>query len=131
MDSLILGKLKISKYKKVLVLNAPQEFTHVLKNFDGIVDTQLGGCYGYAQMFITSQAEMAQWGQALANAIEGDGYLWICYPKGTSKKYKKSDCSRDTLRESIKQYGFEGVSLISLDEDWSAMRFRGMEYIGK
>jgi hypothetical protein len=69
--------------------------------------------------------------QLLISAIDGDGYLWVCYPKGTSKKYKKPDCNGDTLRESLVQYGFEGVSLISIDSDWSAMRFRNLIFVGK
>ena len=76
-------------------------------------------------------SEMVDKGQTLADSVEGDGMLWVCYPKGTSKKRRDPDCNRDTLRDSIKQYGFEGVAMISLDDDWSAMRLRRTEYIGK
>ncbi|MCL1918279.1 MAG: hypothetical protein FWG14_08180 [Peptococcaceae bacterium] len=131
MEPKVLDKLKIAKHKRVLVLNAPHEFVSVLENFDGTPDSQLNGHYSYIQIFITSQSEMIDNGKDLADAIEGDGYLWVCYPKGTSKKYKNVDCNRDTLREAIKQHGFEGVSMISLDDAWSAMRFRNSDYIGK
>jgi capsular polysaccharide biosynthesis protein len=29
--------------------------------------------------------------------IEDDGLLWLCYPKKTSKTYKGSDCSRESV----------------------------------
>lgn len=131
MSNSILEKLKITKHEKRTIINSPQEFNDILKEFTGEFDTQIKGKYGYIQIFINSQADIMQNGQLLINAIDGDGYLWVCYPKGTSKKYKKPDCNRDTLRESLVQYGFEGVSLISIDSDWSAMRFRNLIFVGK
>ena len=131
MDISILKKLKIDKHTNVAVINAPEEFTGILKDYKGSVTGKIKGKYSYVQVFITSQSEFVKSGKLLSNAIEGDGLLWVCYPKGTSKKYKKVDCNRDTLREAIIPYGFEGVSIISLDEDWSALRFRNSEFVGK
>ena len=131
MDTNVLKKLKIDKFDKVVVLNAPEAFTELLKNFKGSVNKKIIGQYSYIQVFITSQSEFVQLGESLTNAIDGDGYLWVCYPKGTSKNYKKVDCNRDTIREAIISYGFEGVFMISLDDDWSAMRFRNSKYVGK
>ena len=33
--------------------------------------------------------------------------------------------------EAIISHGFEGVAMISLDDDWSAMRFRNSKFVGK
>jgi hypothetical protein len=131
MDISILRKLKIENNNNAVILNAPDEFAKILKNFKGSVTNKIKGKYSYIQVFITSQAEFVKLGELLSNSIDGDGLLWICYPKGTSKKYSKIDCNRDTLREAIISYGFEGVSMISLDDDWSAMRFRNSIFIGK
>lgn len=131
MSNSILEKLKIAKHEKRAIINSPVEFNDILKGFAGEFDTEIKGRYDYIQIFITSQGDLMENGQLLVNSIIGDGYLWICYPKGTSKKYKKSDCNRDALREAIKQYGFEGVSLISIDSHWSAMRFRNSKFVGK
>jgi hypothetical protein len=49
--------------------------------------------------------------------------VWVAYPKGTSKKYK-SDYNRDTGHALMEKHGLDGVSLVSLDDDWSAMRFK-------
>jgi hypothetical protein len=40
--------------------------------------------------------------------------------------YKKGDKAfhRDTLNAEMKKHGFEGVSLIAVDDTWSAMRFK-------
>lgn len=61
-------------------------------------------------------------------ALDGDGHLWLCYPKGTSKKYK-SDINRTKTWEVFAPFEFEPVSQISVDEDWSAMRFRHVDSI--
>lgn len=51
------------------------------------------------------------------------GLLWLCYPKGTAKI--KTDLNRDVLRETVAaRHGLEGVSLVAIDDTWSAMRFR-------
>lgn len=50
------------------------------------------------------------------------------YPKGTSKKYK-SEINRDNGWEILAKSGFESVRQIAIDEDWSAMRFRKVEFI--
>ena len=131
MDISILKKLKIDNHSNAAILNAPDEFNKVLKEFKGNVTNRIKGKYSYIQIFVTSQAEFVKLGELLSNAIEGDGLLWVCYPKGTSKKYPKVDCNRDTLREAIISHGFEGVSMISLDDDWSAMRFRNSKFVGK
>lgn len=117
MDETVLDKLKIKKYNTAAVLNPPEEFLKILSSYDGMVEKDINGQYSYVQIFIYSQKEITDIGQHLTSAIQGDGFLWICYPKGTSKKYKKCDCNRDTLREALLPYGFEGVSLISLDDD--------------
>jgi hypothetical protein len=50
------------------------------------------------------------------------------YPKGSSKRYR-CDFNRDTGWAALGDVGFEGVRLISIDDDWSAMRFRRLEYV--
>jgi hypothetical protein len=58
----------------------------------------------------------------------GDVILWFAYPKGTSKKYK-CDFNRDTGWAALGAAGFEPVRMVAIDDDWSALRFRRVEYI--
>jgi hypothetical protein len=57
-----------------------------------------------------------------------DGILWFCYPKKSSKKYK-SELSRDFGWKVLNDSGLDGIRLVSIDEDWSAFRFRNKKYI--
>jgi hypothetical protein len=54
--------------------------------------------------------------------------VWFAYPKRTSKKHK-SEVNRDTGWQSLGNLGFEGVRSVAIDEDWSAARFRRVEFV--
>jgi hypothetical protein len=64
----------------------------------------------------------------LAGKAEGDALLWFAYPKGTSKNYQ-CDFNRDTGWSVIRDAGFDTVRQVAIDDDWSALRFRRVEYI--
>ena len=72
--------------------------------------------------FAASQKELEIHTRDLATHIQPGGLIWIAYNKGSSKI--KTDINRDTLRAYAQTCGLLGVTLISLDDDWSAMRFR-------
>jgi len=54
--------------------------------------------------------------------------LWFAYPKGSSKRYK-CEFNRDNGWAVLGSLGFEGVRMVAIDEDWSALRFRRVEYV--
>lgn len=70
------------------------------------------------------QCRLAQ----LANNLASDGILWICYPKGSSKRYR-CEFNRDTGWTVRDQLGFEPVRQVAIDDDWNALRFRRVQHI--
>ncbi|MBV9159321.1 MAG: hypothetical protein JO019_01855 [Candidatus Kaiserbacteria bacterium] len=48
--------------------------------------------------------------------------LWVAYPKGSSNI--ETDLNRDVLRREMEKHGLKSVSLVAVDEAWSAMRFK-------
>jgi hypothetical protein len=60
--------------------------------------------------------------------LTADGILWFCYPKKTSKKFS-SDLERDRGWKALNDAGFFGIRMVSIDDDWSAMRFRNIRFI--
>lgn len=52
----------------------------------------------------------------------------MCYPKGTSKRYK-CDFNRDTGWAIMGKFDMEPVRMVAIDEDWSALRFKKVDYI--
>lgn len=57
-----------------------------------------------------------------------DAVLWFAYPKKISKHYQ-SDISRDHGWQALAKLGFEGDRQVAIDEDWSALRFRHVDFI--
>jgi hypothetical protein len=66
----------------------------------------------------------------LASKLAGDAVLWMCYPKKSSKNYH-CDFNRDSGWEILGDYELEGVRIVAIDADWSALRFRKVAYIKK
>jgi hypothetical protein len=114
------------------VVNAPESFEQETKSllpFTTIInDPELVDACGFIMAFVTQQSEIDALAPLLSKKLEGDGVFWFCYPKGTSKKYK-CDFNRDTGWDTLAKEGFEGVRMVAIDEDWSAMRFRKAQYI--
>jgi hypothetical protein len=52
----------------------------------------------------------------------------MVYPKGTSRKFS-SDITRDHGWDPVLETGMRAVSQVSVDDDWSALRFRNGRYI--
>jgi hypothetical protein len=78
--------------------------------------------------FAWQQTELDRLSKLLAAHSEGDVLLWFACPKGTSKRYT-CDFNRDTGWQVIRNAGFDSVRQVAIDEDWSALRFRRVEYI--
>lgn len=73
-------------------------------------------------MFALNQAQLEQLlPQALARLGE-KGSLWIAYLKQTASK--ATDINRDSINAYAKENGVTGVAIISIDNDWSALRLK-------
>lgn len=116
----------------VLVINAPKSYDDIKAAFEGEVHQQAElEKYDFVQVFGISNQELQSHAKNAVSYVSEDGLLWLCYPKKSSKTYKGSDCSRDTVTGMLSEEGFEPVRQIAIDEDWSALRFRKPEKIKK
>ena len=80
-------------------------------------------------VFVTNSKEYVGFLETGLKNIESDSVLWFAYPKGTSKI--KTDINRDTIRVTGEEFGITTVTAISIDETWSALRFRPISKVGK
>lgn len=114
----------------VLMLNAPQAYQEVISSLQGDVHTEpVQAPYDFVQAFGTSNEELRRLAEIAAGSVADNGLLWLCYPKKTSKTYKNSDCSRESVTGILADEGYEPVRQIAIDEDWSALRYRKAELI--
>jgi hypothetical protein len=119
----ILKKLKLSNQNPVLILNAPEEFKSVMSDISSEIHTGIQGEYDFIIFFAKNMTDLTVLAKQAIDALKKNGYLWVCYPKGTSKKYK-ADINRDIIFEFFGQYNFQGVMLVAIDNDWSAFRVK-------
>lgn len=125
-------KLNFKDQKQILILGSPESFQAEMSNMEPYSDilTELVPLnqLGFALVFVTQKVEIDQTISVLANQMPGDAVLWFAYPKGSSKRYS-CDFNRDTGWENVGKAGFERVRMVAIDQDWSALRFRRVEFI--
>ena len=74
------------------------------------------------QTFVSNRAELEAQLPRLKELMAPKGMIWITYHKGTSKV--KTDINRDTINAYAQSIGLTGVAMISIDDDWSALRLK-------
>ena len=130
----LVKKLNYKESLEVCVLNAPEAFFPFLHDIAQIttLTTSLSPESRVPLMlgFVLSKAELSQMVKTVMKSIDTDTILWFAYPKKASRHYR-SDINRDTGWEPLGSLGYEPVRQISLDEDWSALRFRHVSKIKK
>ncbi len=72
-------------------------------------------------VFATNAAELADHANAAIDAASKDALAWIAYPKAGKLG---TDLNRDKLWEALNGKGIRPVRQISIDDTWSALRFR-------
>jgi hypothetical protein len=126
----LIKKLRLLPGQQAQVLNAPPGYIESLEELpEGIVLVEApeeGSC-DFVHLFVKDRAEFAAFGLVATRAIKYDGVLWISYPKGSSKV--KTDLNRDSMWELLADIGWRPVTQISIDDTWSAMRFRPAERV--
>lgn len=128
MNDDLIRKLRLTREMKAVVINAPSSYD-VMEELGMPAqasvktdDVTVVGEYDFVLLFVTSLAELEQVAPAAIKAAATDALLWISYPKGTSKI--KTDINRDTGWAVMIKLGVEGVAMVSMNDTWSAMRYR-------
>ena len=125
-------KLNFKQQNEIFILNHPSEF-----------DTEMNAMRGYTTIrtnindsqeiefvitFVKAKADIEIITPDIHKKLKGDGIVWFAYPKGTSKKYK-AEINRDNGWDLLGKSGLEVVSAVAIDDDWTALRFRRIEFI--
>ena len=127
----IFQKLNLKAQTEIVVLNAPDTFEAELRALENVqIHRKTGDLkqIDFALAFVTKQNQVDKVARVFAKKAQGDAVLWFAYPKGTSKKYK-CEFNRDNGWSEMGKQGFEPVRQVSIDVDWSALRFRRVDFI--
>lgn len=122
-EKTIAQKMFVKEGMRLLFVNTPKGYQadfHLPKG--GKVVKASAAPVEFIQVFVANEKELKAQLPKLKKLLAPNGRLWVSYLKGTAKT--KTDINRDTVHAYGKTVGLDGVSLISLDDDWSAMRFK-------
>jgi hypothetical protein len=127
----IFNKLNLKEQTEIVLFNVPASFEPELAQLQSIKiirNPKKPAPVQFALAFAQQQSELDRLSKLLAAHASGDAVLWFAYPKGTSKRLT-CEFNRDTGWQVIRDAGFDTVRQVAIDEDWSALRFRRLEYI--
>ena len=124
-------KLRLAPNHRVAILNAPPEYIALLSPGPAIrSDLQPSQTYDVVQLFVKNVEELRKFGAGAIHAVKPDGLLWITYPKGgetrgtTDLPATPWWTQRDVLGEVTSVTGYKPVALVSIDDNWTALRFK-------
>ncbi len=124
-------KLNLRDQASIVVLDAPPSMDAALASLSGVTvhrELPQGATASFAIAFAVTQRQLDDVSANLASACIGDAVLWIAYPKKSSRKFR-CEFDRDSGWRVLSDAGFEGVRMVAIDEDWSALRFRRVQFV--
>lgn len=123
-DKSIAQKLFIKPGNKYLLVNPPPGYIAQMGQLpEGTILLSDSSCLvEVIQVFVTNRLELEAQLSRLKDLLAPKGMIWVTYHKGTSKV--KTDINRDTINAYAGNLGMQGVAMISIDEDWSALRLK-------
>jgi hypothetical protein len=123
-------KLGMNPGMRALIIAPPPGYLKLLAPLsDGLtVSSRATGNYPFVQVFATRLSEISRFARRLSKHAAQNALVWISYPKRTSKV--KGTLSRDVIREAMRAAGWRAVSIVAIDEVWSALRFRPAGQVG-
>lgn len=121
----ILRKLRYREGLKSRFINVPQYIQNELEKLDLESSEDESTKYQFTVLFAKNKADVDRLAKSTIDNTEFDSIFWISYPKGGASI--KTDINRNKLWELMKPYGYRPVSQVSIDNEWSAMRFRPSE----
>lgn len=120
-ESATAKKMKLRSGLKAAIINAPENYVDMLKH-DTALSPTLNGKFDWIQIFVRNKAELEVLAPKAAKALRPDSMLWISFPKGTSRI--QTDLTRDKGWESLQALDLKWITLVSVNETWSAFALR-------
>jgi len=127
----IARKLLIRAGYRVGLVNPPAGYLdrlHPLPDGAGLVEST-SASVDVLQVFVRDTADLRKLDPKLFKRVEPNGVLWVCYPKGGTRA--GTDLNRDVLWKAMEKKRLVGVTLVAIDDTWSAMRFRPPDRVGR
>src|SRR5687767_10827416 len=120
-ESPLAKKMKLKSGLKAAVIKAPENYVDMLKH-DTALSPTLNGKFDWIQIFVRNKEELEALVPKAAKALRPESMLWITFPKGSSKI--QTDLTRDKGWEILQKLDLKWLTLVSVNETWSAFALR-------
>ena len=130
--SKLVKKLRMQPGQRALMMNVPKGYIASLGELpEGVAVSETPvGKFDFVHLFVRDSGQLDELLPAAVESVEYDGMFWISYPKKSSKV--KTDLSRDVFWDLVVgSTSLRPVTQVSVDDVWSALRFRPAERVGK
>jgi len=115
-------KLGIKEGFRILVLNAPRDYTRMLKLPRGVtLASELKGPFEFMHFFTKSRNDLEACLPSLKRGLLKTGMLWISWRKGSSGM--KTELNEGVVREVGLKNGLVDIKVCAVDEVWSGLKF--------
>ena len=126
-EKLLRDKLGYKAGQAVLLLDLPDGMADPFEGVEHAIAQAKKAKRGKAKLdlvlaFTQDQAALAASAKTLLGATVDDPKVWLAYPKKSGKI--ATDLTRDAGWAPMFNAGWIVVSIVSIDETWSAVRFR-------
>jgi hypothetical protein len=117
-------KMKLKPEHIAAIISAPADYLKELAPLPaGVkVSADLKGKFDWVQVFVKNKAEIDRMAPRAIRALKPESILWISFPKGSSKI--QTDLTRDKGWEVLQRADLKWITLISVNETWSAFAMR-------
>src|SRR5512143_3758820 len=121
-DPSLAKKMKRKDQARAAIIEAPAGYEAA--SFPGMepAASSLRGRFDWIQLFVQNKAQLDRLAPKAAAALNPDSILWISFPKGSSKI--QTDLTRDQGWDIIRTLDLKWITLISVNETWSAFSLR-------
>lgn len=123
----IVKKLRFNEEAKVCILNMPDGCSSLFNGLD-ITTKTAAKQLGQVLLFAIDQQSLVDGVAKVVPGLDDDALFWVAYPKRSGSI--RSDITRDKGWKPLSEAGYDAVTQVAIDADWSALRFRRSEAIG-
>ena len=125
----ITEKLQIKPGTNWLLFNAPYNYLPLIEPLPANVNIsfEAQGIFDGIQLFVKDKAELASSLKIILPLLKPETIFWISYPKKSSGI--ESDMDKTIIWDELHTNGLQIVTSISIDETWTAFRFKPLELV--
>ena len=120
-ESPLAKKMKLKPGARAAILHAPENYLNELKH-DTEISPKLSGKFDWIQIFAKNKKELGILAPKAIKALKPESMLWLSFPKGSSNI--QTDLTRDKGWDVLHGVDLKFITLISVNEQWSAFALR-------